>query len=81
MRARIRAPSAHLFRPVDPRQQSPNESDAVTDEMLLERLTALGRLIDPAPWIVSKRAEAVFTVSHGGLAALPQEPGIEPPAR
>jgi hypothetical protein len=78
-RACISGAHPPLLPPVEPRRRARAVHEAVTDDLLLERLSALGRLIDPTPWVVTAEAKAVFAGS-AGLEALLQQPDLGSPA-
>lgn len=45
---------------VQPRRSVSQEAENVTDDRLIEDLSALSRLIDPVPWSVRAEAHAMF---------------------
>jgi hypothetical protein len=45
---------------VQPRRSVSHEAESVTDDRLIEELSALSRLIDPVPWGVRAEAHAMF---------------------
>ena len=49
-----------------------DEPETITDDRLIEALSALGRLVDPMPWSVRAEARAVF---RRGLGA--RDPDVQ----